>query len=101
MYLHIYTETDGWNGKPNHGKVSQRVMLITPTTTTTVVVIVVLMKNCKELFSCCILQTIASPVYECGYYIKAIITILMLTCWCDKIWNFLFMAFCLLASFID
>jgi hypothetical protein len=25
----------------------------------------------------------------------------MLTCWCDKIWNFLFMAFCLLASFID
>jgi len=22
MYLHIYTETDGWNGRPNHGKVS-------------------------------------------------------------------------------
>jgi len=38
---------------------------------------------------------------ECGYYIKAKVTILMLTYLCDKIWKFLFMAFGLLASFID
>ena len=35
MYLHIDTETDGWNGKPNRGNVSQRLMLITATTTMT------------------------------------------------------------------
>jgi len=43
------------------------------------------------MFSCCILQTIAIPVHHFGYYIKVSVINLMLTYWCDKIWNFLFL----------
>jgi hypothetical protein len=57
-------------------------------------------KAIKKLFSCCTLQTHAIPVYQCGH-IKVRVIILMPTCWCDKMWNFLFMTFCPQTSFTD